>query len=92
MGTLHGGVLCELAHAAMGMVFASTLAPSEPFTTMMLNIHCFRPVSAVGRGPCCNRVKNMGYVECEESESGRQTGRQSKLVTIPPECGRVTAG
>jgi acyl-coenzyme A thioesterase PaaI-like protein len=27
MGTLHGGVLCDVADAAMGMAFASTLAP-----------------------------------------------------------------
>jgi acyl-coenzyme A thioesterase PaaI-like protein len=36
MGTLHGGVLCDLADAAMGMAFASTLAPGESFTTMAL--------------------------------------------------------
>jgi len=27
MGTLHGGILCDIADAAMGMAFASTLAP-----------------------------------------------------------------
>src|SRR5882762_10616649 len=27
LGTLHGGILCDIADAAMGMVFASTLAP-----------------------------------------------------------------
>ena len=31
MGTMHGGVLCDLADAAMGMAFASTLAPLESF-------------------------------------------------------------
>jgi uncharacterized protein (TIGR00369 family) len=29
MGTLHGGVLCDLADAAMGMAFVPTLAPDE---------------------------------------------------------------
>ena len=29
MGTLHGGVLCDLADAAMGMAFLSTVAPHE---------------------------------------------------------------
>lgn len=39
MGTLHGGVLCDLADAAMGMAFASTtLAPDESFTTIALSI------------------------------------------------------
>src|SRR5215470_14562356 len=27
MGTLHGGILCDIADAAMGIAFASTLAP-----------------------------------------------------------------
>jgi uncharacterized protein (TIGR00369 family) len=34
MGTLHGGILCDIADAAMGMAFASTLAPEESFTTV----------------------------------------------------------
>ena len=46
MGTLHGGVLCDLSDAAMGMAFVSTLAPEESFTTMALNINFFRPVLA----------------------------------------------
>ena len=34
MGTLHGGILCDIADAAMGMAFASTLVPGESFTTI----------------------------------------------------------
>jgi acyl-coenzyme A thioesterase PaaI-like protein len=30
MGTLHGGMLCDIADAAMGMAFASKLAPRNP--------------------------------------------------------------
>ena len=44
MGTPHGGVLCDLVDAAMGMAFASTLAAEESFTTNSLSIHFFRPV------------------------------------------------
>jgi acyl-coenzyme A thioesterase PaaI-like protein len=29
MGTLHGGVLCDIADAAMGMAYASTLEENE---------------------------------------------------------------
>ena len=36
MGTLHGGILCDLADAAMGVAFASTLAEGESFTTVEL--------------------------------------------------------
>src|SRR5271170_61264 len=44
MGTLHGGILCDLADAAMGMAFVSTLAPDQSFTTVNLSIQFFRPV------------------------------------------------
>src|SRR5258708_26303614 len=44
MGTLHGEILCDIADAAMGMAFASTLAPDESFTTIELKINFFRPV------------------------------------------------
>src|SRR5216683_6694362 len=44
MGTLHGGVLCDLSDAAMGMAFVSTIEADESFTTMDLHIHFFRPV------------------------------------------------
>ncbi len=43
MGTLHGGILCDIADAAMGMAFAGTLAPQESFTTIELKGN-FRPV------------------------------------------------
>ena len=45
MGTLHGGLHCDIADAAMGMAFASTLAPEESFTTVELKINFFRPRS-----------------------------------------------
>lgn len=67
MGTLHGGVLCDLADAAMGMAFASTLAPDESFTTTALSINFFRPVwQALLRAEArvVHRGKNLGYLEC----------------------------
>src|ERR1700704_6090301 len=44
MGTLHGGILCDLADAAMGIALASTLAEGESFTTLELQINFLRPV------------------------------------------------
>ena len=71
MGTLHGGVLCDLADAAMGMAFVTTLAPDESFTTMDLSINFFRPVwQALLRAEArvINRSKNVGYVECDVTD------------------------
>src|SRR5271156_1497560 len=44
LGTLHGGVYCDLADAAMGWAYAATLAEGESFTTIELKINFFRPV------------------------------------------------
>ena len=44
MGTLHGGVLCDVADAAMGMAWAATLGEGETFTTLELKINFLRPV------------------------------------------------
>ena len=44
MGTLHGGVLCDVGDAAMGVAFASTLEDGESFTTLELKINFLRPV------------------------------------------------
>ena len=68
MGTLHGGILCDIADYAMGIAFASTLAPGESFTTIELKINFFRPVwNAVlnAKGKVVRRGSTLGYVECE---------------------------
>jgi uncharacterized protein (TIGR00369 family) len=71
MGTLHGGVLCDLADAAMGMAFVSTLASDESFTTMGLSISFFRPVWQTllrAEARVVNRGKNAGYLECDVTD------------------------
>src|SRR5213079_2840933 len=42
MGTLHGGILCDVADAAMGMAWAATLDEGETFTTLELKINFLR--------------------------------------------------
>jgi len=67
MGTLHGGILCDIADAAMGIAFASTLAPDESFTTIELKINFFRPVwqaKLKAEGTVVRRGETIGYVEC----------------------------
>src|SRR5207245_10828907 len=44
MGTLHGGVLCDIADAAMGTAHATGLGEVESFTSLDLQINFFRPV------------------------------------------------
>jgi uncharacterized protein (TIGR00369 family) len=44
MGTIHGGVLCDIADAAIGTAHFTTLKEGESFTTIDLQINFFRPV------------------------------------------------
>jgi uncharacterized protein (TIGR00369 family) len=71
MGTLHGGVLCDIADAAMGVAFATTLAPDESFTTVSLSIEFFRPVwnaELRAEARVVNRGRTIGYLECEMAD------------------------
>ena len=81
MGTLHGGILCDIADAAMGMAFASTLAPDESFTTIELKINFFRPVWRAqlrAEGKVVRRGSTIGYTECEiTDEQGRLIAKAS---------------
>ncbi|HEY0721005.1 MAG TPA: PaaI family thioesterase [Gammaproteobacteria bacterium] len=43
-GTVHGGLLCELADAAIGTAHSTTLAEGESFTTIAVTVSFFRPV------------------------------------------------
>src|SRR5258708_38745182 len=67
MGTLHGGLLCDLTDAAMGVAFASTLEPGQSFTTIELRINFFRPVwtaNLTAEAIVIQRGRTTGYVEC----------------------------
>jgi uncharacterized protein (TIGR00369 family) len=44
MGTLHGGVMTDLADACMGIATMTTLADDESFTTLELKMNFLRPV------------------------------------------------
>src|SRR6266700_8231359 len=86
MGTLHGGILCDIADAAMGMAFASTLAPKESFTTVELKINFFRPVWEAhlkAEGKVVRRGQRLGYVECEiTDERGRLVAKVASTCLV----------
>ena len=68
MGTIHGGILCDLADAAMGMAYFSGLEPGESFTTLELKINYLRPFwtgRLVAHGRVVQRGKTVGMTECD---------------------------
>jgi uncharacterized protein (TIGR00369 family) len=92
MGTLHGGVYCDLADAAMGYAYAATLGEGETFTTVELKINFFRPVREGKLSAEARVVKagsTLGYVECDvKDEKGNLVARAGstcmKLIRSRP--------
>lgn len=73
-GTLHGGILCDLADAAMGCANLSQLEEGETFATVELKINFLKPVwtgrlSAVGEVLKAGRT--LSLLDCRiTDESG----------------------
>lgn len=68
IGTIHGGVFCDIADAAMGLAYRSTLAESESLTTIELKINFLRPVWKAklrARARVIRGGKILGFVECD---------------------------
>jgi len=71
MGTLHGGILCDIADSAMGMAYASTLGEGESFTTLELTINFLRPVRSahlIAEGTIVQQGRTAGMTECSVTD------------------------
>ena len=92
MGTLHGGILCDIADAAMGIAFASTLDEGESFTTLELKINFLRPVwkdKLRAAGKVVKRGKMLGPARRAGQRSLKLTVRiriASPISNILPHC------
>ena len=87
MGTLHGGVLCDIADAAMGIAYASNLEDGESFTTLELKINFLKPVwnaelLAIGR--VVKQGRTIGMVECDitDEQGGLVARATSTCMTL----------
>ena len=81
MGTLHGGILCDLTDAAMGIAWASLLDEGESFTTLELKINFLKPVwraTLRAEGRVVKPGRTVGLVECDVfDEQGALVARAS---------------
>ena len=92
MGTLRGGIYCDLADAAMGYAYAATLGEGETFTTIELKINFLRAIRTATLTAEARIVKagsTLGYVECDvKDQTGRLVARAAstcmKLREAPP--------
>jgi uncharacterized protein (TIGR00369 family) len=74
MGTVHGGVLCTIADAAMGAAYGATLADGETFVTLELKINFLRPVQQgvlVVDAVVVHRGRTVGLTECTVTDDRR---------------------
>lgn len=92
MGTLHGGILCDVADAAMGVALATTLGDGESFTTLELKINFLRPFWT-GRLIATGRIVKAGHtislMECDVTDpQGKLVARASSTcMTLRGEKG-----
>ena len=71
MGTLHGGIVCDVADAAMGIAFATTLEDDETFTTLDLTTKFFKPIwnaRLQATAQVVKRTRTLGLIECEVTD------------------------
>jgi uncharacterized protein (TIGR00369 family) len=93
MGTLHGGVLCDITDAAMGLAYAANLGEDESFTTLELKINFLKPIwkarlLAVAR--VIKQGRTIGLVECDVTDDqGSLVARAtSTCMTLRGEQGK----
>ena len=75
LGTVHGGILCAIADAAMGLAYATTLQEAETFTTVELKINFLRPVwegRLRAEGKVVSSGRNLGLVECDVTDQDQR--------------------
>ncbi|HYH47794.1 MAG TPA: PaaI family thioesterase [Thermoanaerobaculia bacterium] len=86
MGTVHGGILCDLADVAMGAALATATKEGESFTTLQLQMSYFLPV-VEGRLQAHARVVRRGrgtaHLECDlEDGEGKLVARATSVCAI----------
>jgi uncharacterized protein (TIGR00369 family) len=86
LDTLHGGVYCDLADAAMGFSFFTTLDDDETYTTVDLKITFLRAVKTgklIASSKIIKRGKRLGYQECEiVNDQGKLVAKASSTCIV----------
>jgi uncharacterized protein (TIGR00369 family) len=71
LGTLHGGIVCDLADAALGCSHASLLEEGEAFTTLELKVNFLKPVWSgrlVAEARSLKFGRTIGLSECRVTD------------------------
>ena len=86
VGTLHGGIMCDLADAAMGTAFATTCEEGDSYVTVELKCNYLRPVwesTLTANAWVVYRGRTMGLAECEVlDDRKRLIAKLSSTLTV----------
>ena len=87
LGTLHGGIFCDLGDAAMGYAMLATMPEGESFTTIELKANFFKPIWKGHRlratARVVKRTRSIGYIECDiTDEKGSLAARLSSTCMV----------
>lgn len=80
-GTIHGGLICELADAAIGTAHSTFIPEGESFTTVDLKINFYRPTFnniLTAKASVLQNGKNLSHYICEIF---RSDGKKVAMVT-----------
>lgn len=90
MGTLHGGVLCDMADVVMGVAMATVLEDDETLATLQTSISYLRAVREdrlVATARVIQRGRTTGHLECEIHD-----GEERLVARITSVCAIRAAG
>lgn len=76
-GTVHGGLMCELADAAIGTAHSTLMNEGESFTSLELKINFFRPVMRSKLRATAKPIQSGRTITCYTCEIFRD---DNKLV------------
>ncbi|MFW9929952.1 MAG: PaaI family thioesterase [Candidatus Thorarchaeota archaeon] len=71
-GILHGGILCDITDAAMGVAFATTLEENQRFATINLQINYLKAIiedDLIAEGYLIKKGKSIGFLEAKVYDS-----------------------
>jgi uncharacterized protein (TIGR00369 family) len=74
-GTMHGGIMGDIADAAMGIALATTLEPGEDFATIEMRMSFLRPhIKGLLRaeGTLAKRGRRIAFTEAVLTNSKRE--------------------
>jgi uncharacterized protein (TIGR00369 family) len=89
MGTVHGGIMTDLADASMGIATTTTLADDESFSTLELKMNFLRPVlkgKLTSTATVLHRGRTIAVVDCVvKNDEGKAVamGTATQMILHP---------